>query len=100
MILAKGIQQADYGTLVCKNVREREAASHGNYEHRFWSQAVLIQIPTLPCTGCVTMEKLINLSVFPFSIPSVGLIIVCTFHRVVKRIKLVNICKVYRSVME
>lgn len=50
--------------------------------------------------GHLTMEKLINLSVFPFSIPSVGLIIVCTFHRVVKRIKLVNICKVYRSVME
>ena len=48
----------------------------------------------------MTMEKLINLSVFPFSIPSVRLIIVPAFHRVVMRIKLVNICKVYRSVME
>ena len=45
------------------------------------------------------MEKLINLSVSPFPILSVGQIIVPTPHRVVMRIKLVNVCKGCRKVL-
>jgi hypothetical protein len=39
-----------------------------NEEHRLWSKAALVQILALPLTSCVTLEKLLHLSVLPFPI--------------------------------
>lgn len=39
-----------------------------NHGTRLWNQAALVQIPALTLTSCVTLEKLLTLSVSPFTI--------------------------------